>query len=422
MIVEIKAGDTLYRIAQRYNTTVEKLAELNGLDRPERLSIGQHIFVPTSMPATYTVVAGDTMYQIAGKMGVPLDALISANPQITNPSLIYPGQIINIPTPSKPTIEVNGYAIASINKTTLDRVLPSLTYLSIFSYQAKADGTLTGLYETSIIETSRNAGTAPLMVITNIGESGGFNSDLAHTILTNNIVRNNIINAIMSIVNDKQYYGVNIDFEYIYPEDRMAYIEFLKALKTELGDTFMSVAVAPKYRDNQTGLLYEAHDYRAIGEIADRVIIMTYEWGYSYGEPMAIAPLREVEAVIKYATTRIPSEKILMGMPNYAYDWTLPWRQGNRAETLSNNQAINLAFEKGSNIEFDTTAQAPFFRYTENGIEHVVWFEDALSISNRIALVEEYNLAGLSYWTVNNYSAVNWSIVNDMYNVKKLAL
>ena len=420
MIIEIKPGDTLYQIARAHNSSVEELTRLNGLERPDDLSIGQHLFVPTNQPSTYTVVAGDTMYQIAGRLGVPLDALIRANPDIPNPNLIFPGQIINIPSAEKRSIEINGYAIASIDNTTLDRVLPYLTYLSIFSYQAKPDGTLTRLYEENIISTTRASGTAPLMVITNIGETGGFSSDLSHTVLTNINVRNNIISAIKSTVENKNYYGINIDFEYIYPADRDAYMEFLRELRRTLPDIFMAVAVAPKYRDNQSGILYEAHDYATIGSIADRVIIMTYEWGYTYGEPMAIAPYNEVEAVIKYAVSRIPSEKILMGMPNYAYDWQLPWRKGDAATTLSNRQALNLALDSGSNILFDTKAQAPYFTYTRDGQEHIVWFEDALSISNRIALVEKYNLAGLSYWTVNNFNAVNWSIVSDMYNVTKL--
>lgn len=419
MIITVKPGDTLYRIASSNNTSVEELTRVNGLDRPDDLAVGQHIFIPTNMPSTYTVQPGDTMYQIARRTGVSLESLISANPSVTNPNLIFPGQVINIPN-SKRSIEVNGYAIANISSTTLDNVLPYLTYLSIFSYQVRTDGTLTRLYETSIISTSRNASVAPLMVVTNIGETGGFNSDLAHTTLTNENVRNRVINAIISTINDKNYYGVNIDFEYIYPEDRVAYINFLRQLKSALGDTFMSVAVAPKYRDNQVGLLYEAHDYAAIGSIADKVIIMTYEWGYAYGEPMAVAPLSEVEAVIKYAVTRIPSEKILMGMPNYAYDWKLPWSRGDVATTLSNRQALNLALDMGSNIQFDDRAQAPFFTYRMDGVEHIVWFEDALSISNRIRLVEKYNLAGLSYWTVNNYYPVNWAVLSNMYNVTKI--
>ena len=350
-----------------------------------------------------------------------MQMLIDYNPQITNPNMISIGQEINIPDFRK-VIEVNGYAVANINGRVLDKTLPYLTYLSIFSYQAKADGTLYILYEDTLISTARSAGVAPVMVVTNIASTGGFDSDIAHTILNNDNIQTILINNIISTLNDKNYYGVDIDFEYLYPEDRVKYLEFLRKLKTELdaNNKYLSVAVAPKYRDEQSGILYEAHDYAGIGAIADRVIIMTYEWGYMYGEPMAISPLREVEAVISYAVTRIPSEKILMGMPNYAYDWTLPYTSGTPATVLTNNQARDLAFQMGATIRFDTRASAPYFNYTMDGVEHVVWFDDARSIESRLNLVSKYNLAGVSYWTINNYDAVNWAVLNNMYQIKKV--
>ena len=421
MIYTVKAGDTLSKIASSFNTTYESLSALNGLSAPNNLSVGQNLFIPSLNPTTYTVRAGDTLYNIARRYNIPMQMLIDYNPQITNPNMISIGQEINIPD-FRRVIEVNGYAVANINGRVLDKTLPYLTYLSIFSYQAKADGTLYTLYEDTLISTARSASVAPVMVVTNIASTGGFDSDIAHTILNNDNIQTILINNIISTLNDKNYYGVDIDFEYLYPEDRVKYLEFLRKLKTELdaNNKYLSVAVAPKYRDEQSGILYEAHDYAGIGAIADRVIIMTYEWGYMYGEPMAISPLREVEAVISYAVTRIPSEKILMGMPNYAYDWALPYTSGTPATVLTNNQARDLAFQMGATIRFDTRASAPYFNYTMDGVEHVVWFDDARSIESRLNLVSKYNLAGVSYWTINNYDAVNWAVLNNMYQIKKV--
>jgi len=424
MIYTIRSGDTLYSIANRYETTVDAIVSANGLTRPNDLAIGQNIFIPTGKQGstTYTVVSGDTMWQIANRYGIPLSTLISANPQITNPNLIQVGQVINIPS-GKRSIEVNGYAIANISENVLARTIPYLTYLSIFSYQIKADGTLTNLYEQNIINQARNGSVAPVMVVTNIGVSGGFNSELASTILNNQIVQTNLINNIMSTLSAKNYYGVDVDFEYLYPEDREAYNNFLRNLKSRLNEVGapLSVAVAPKYRDNQEGILYEAHDYRAIGEIADRVIIMTYEWGYVYGEPMAISPLSEVEAVISYAVTRIPSYKILMGMPNYAYDWATPYEPGTSATTITNTRALEIAIENGATIMFDEKSQAPYFNYTDaNGVTRVVWFDDARSIDARLNLVSKYNLAGVSYWTINNFYPVNWSVLSNKFDVTKI--
>ena len=424
MIYTVKSGDTLYRIAETTGTTVQQLVDANGLTRPNDLVIGQNLFIPSGEPqvGTYTVQRGDTMYLIARRYGIPLQTLINANPQISNPNLIQIGQVISIPN-TRPSIEVNGYAIANISENTLSRTIPYLTYLSIFSYQARPDGSLTNLYETSLISQAYNGNVAPVMVVTNIGDNGGFDSDLASTILNNPSIQTTFINNIISTLTAKNYYGLDIDFEYLFPQDKEAYINFLRTLKAELDRIGkpLSVAVAPKYRDNQEGILYEAHDYRAIGEIADRVIIMTYEWGYVYGEPMAISPLSEVEAVISYAVTRIPSNKILMGMPNYAYDWKVPFVQGDIANTITNTRALEIAIENGASINFDPKAQAPYFNYTDsNGIARVVWFDDAKSIDARLNLVTKYNLAGVSYWTINNFYPVNWSVLSNKFNITKV--
>ena len=424
MIYTVKSGDSLYKIAREFGVTIDEIVNANGLNRPNDLSIGQNLFIPTERNSTetYTVTSGDTMYKIALRLGTTLDELIRANPQISNPNIIQIGQIINIPN-TKPTIEVNGYAIAGINLETLNKTLPYLTYLSLFSYQALPNGNLTTLYEQDRIDTALSQSVAPIMVVTNIGSSGGFDSDLANGILNNQEIQTKFINNIIAILNDKNYAGVDIDFEYLYPQDRASYIQFLTNLKSSLSGSnkTLSVAVAPKYRDNQEGLLYEAHDYRAIGEIADRVIIMTYEWGYVYGEPMAISPYREVDAVLSYAVTRIPSEKILMGMPNYAYDWRTPWNQGDTANTITNNTALELALNNGAQIQFDNSAQAPYFTYVDSdGSNRIVWFEDARSIDARLNLVTKYNLAGVSYWTINNFFPVNWTVLSSKFNIKKV--
>ena len=162
-------------------------------------------------------------------------------------------------------------------------------------------------------------------------------------------------------------------------------------------------AIAPKTSAGQVGTLYEAHDYPVHGELVDFVIIMTYEWGYIYGPAMAVAPINEVRRVLDYAVTEIPPEKILMGMPNYGYDWTLPFVQGSAARTLSNTAAIAQASDVGAAINYDEKSQAPFYNYYDRqGRRHEVWFDDARSIRARLRLIYDYRLGGLSYWTIDN--------------------
>ena len=105
----------------------------------------------------------------------------------------------------------------------------------------------------------------------------------------------------------------------------------------------MSTALAPKTSATQQGKWYEAHDYRAHGQIADFVVIMTYEWGYSGGPAMAVSPIDQVRKVLEYAITEMPPNKIMMGQNLYGYDWTLPFVQGTVAKAVSPQQAIELA-------------------------------------------------------------------------------
>ena len=148
---------------------------------------------------------------------------------------------------------------------------------------------------------------------------------------------------------------------------------------------------------------------------------MTYEWGFTFGPPRAVAPLNEVRKVINYAVSAIPRQKIFMGIPNYGYNWTLPYKPGTAATVVSNPGAVDLAYRVGASISYDPIAQAPYFRYYDKaGIQHEVWFEDARSILAKLSLANEYRLGGLSYWTIGRYFPQNWLVQNSVYNVKKV--
>lgn len=391
MIIHVvRAGDSLYSISRRYGVPVERIASDNELNVSESLVIGQTIVV---MEGTrqHTVRAGESLYSIARQYGTTVARLQAAN-QIANPALISPGMVLTIPSDTEKlgTIDVNGYAFPNINMDVLRKTLPYLTYLSIFSYEVTTDGNFRTINDEPLIAAAREARVAPIMVITNLQEGGGFSSDIARAILTNEQVQDTLINNIIENLRTKNYSGLAIDFEYIYPEDRENYNNFLRKVVSRLRPLgyLITTALAPKNAADQPGLLYEAHDYPVHGALADHVILMTYEWGYTFGPPMAVAPINEVRRVLNYAISAIPRRKILMGIPNYGYNWTLPYVEGSRAATISNVGAVDLARRVGANIQYDQTAQAPFFHYYDaNGREHVVWFDDARSIEAKLRLV-----------------------------------
>lgn len=373
-IYVVKRGDSLWGIGRRYGITPDVIARVNQLSDPARLPIGLALVIPTEG-----------------------DAPVSA-------------------------IEANGYAYPGINADVLSETLPYLTFLCPFSFRAAKDGSLVPIEDQRLITAAYAGGAAPMLTVTNIADTG-FSSDTAHAILTDSAAQEKFISAVLAVLRARNYYGLNIDFEYVYPFDRVSYNQFI----ARIGETLHSLGyyfittIAPKESDDQPGLLYEAHDYAAHGRYADRVIIMTYEWGYTYSPPQAVSPVNRIRSVLDYAVSKMPSGKILMGFSNYGYSWALPWRQGDAAKVVSNAGAVDLSASVYAEIKFDELSQAVHFNYTDAaGARREVWFEDPRSWKARLRLIGEYGLAGMSLWTTNRLYRPGLAVLESMYSVEKI--
>ena len=366
----------------------------------------------------HTVQKGDSLYSIGRHYGVTIEQLLKANGSTVEPTLII-GQAVIIPEKieAKPTKLINGYAYPNINRFMLQAALPTLSNIAPFSHGIKDDGTLLPLADDDMITIADSAGVTPVLIVTTLNQNGFFSSQRAVDIFSSEELSNNLINSILNELQNHDYYGVDIDFEYIPPEYKSVYPQFIKKLKDAVSPLGYKVFVslAPKTSATQRGLLYEAHDYKALGEVADYVLIMTYEWGYTYGPPMAIAPIDKVRNVLEYAMSEIPANKILMGVPNYAYDWTLPFEMGSKAESITNDEAISRARKFGAEIKFDSQAATPYYTYYNGKDEHIVWFEDARSVNARVNLLNELGLAGLSIWNIMNAYIPLLTVINQSF-------
>lgn len=422
-IYTVRRGDSLYAIANKYGVTVDALIYDNQIANPLRLVEGQALYIPVT-GVSYRVKQGDSLFSIARNYNTSVSVILSANPTLTNRSRLYPGQVITIPFPNAMlgNADVNGFSV-STPEPTLRETLPYLTYISPFSWQADQYGGITPINDERIRNAASATRTASLMCLTNIEPGGGFSSDITHSLLTNAAAQDALMTNIKAALRQRNYYGVIFDFEYIYPFDRESYNQFLRRAVRELHALgyIVMTAIAPKISAAQTGTLYEAHDYPVHGELVDFVIIMTYEWGYIYGPAMAVAPVDQVRKVLDYAVSVIPSRKILMGMPNYGYDWTLPFVRGSSARSISNVEAITQASQVGAAIRYDEKSQAPFYNYFDRqGRRHEVWFDDARSIQTRLKLIHDYSLAGLSYWTIDDLFRTQFLVLHTMYTINKI--
>ena len=364
----------------------------------------------------YVTVPGDTVSSISRQSGVPVWKILYDN-QLGEEGKLTVGQALLLLKPQESAgirkdLYVTGYAYPFIEPYVLEMAFPALNELLVFSYGFTFEGELVPPIqdETWMIQLAWENGIEPMLVLTPFTQ-GVFNNQLIQTLVEEESVRKNVITNLLKVVEEKGYVGVDVDFEYVRAQNREGYAEFVGELRAAMNEKGyrVSVALAPKTSSDQKGLLYEGIDYALLGEQADRLFLMTYEWGYSYGPPMAVAPLTKVRQVVEYALTQIPAEKLLMGIPNYGYNWTIPYEKGvTKAETIGNVEAVRLAVEYGAPIQYDQEAQSPYFTYRNQGREQEVWFEDVRSIAAKIELAKEYELYGVGYWNLMRPFRANW--------------
>ncbi len=417
----VKKGDNLYDISKEFQVPVAKIIEDNGLTSKNNLSIGQCLIIdPVSK--IYVVKKNDTLGKIASNLKVSIDDIKKWNNLVSDNLLVGQKLLIDYQKHSLDKIKVNGYCYEGINEDILRKSLPYLTYLSIFAYKVDEDGNLNTISDQRLIDIALDYDVAPLMVVTNIKQKGGFSSSLISSILNDEVKVNNLLNNVLNALQRKKYYGVNFDFEYIYQDDKDKFASFEKKAYEFFNSRgyFMSTALAPKISSSQKGLLYEAHDYNMASRNNDLVILMTYEWGYTYGDSLPVAPFNKVENVIKYAVTEIESEKILMGIPNYGYDFDVPRIANKPAKSISLTKANDLAFEKKASIKYYETYKTPYFVYYEDDKKHEVQFDNAYSFYEKLTLVDKYNLGGISIWTITNYNAQYFTILKNLFIVEKV--
>lgn len=278
-----------------------------------------------------------------------------------------------------------------------------------------------GLYSNTLnIGDIRNITILPVLI--NM-VNGGFDSDLARTLLSNTVTLNNFINNILIFVQKYNLKGINIDFENLYPTDRSLFTRFIRLLSQTLHkyNKILVINLAPKFDDWPEKQWAGFFDYNAIGPYIDIAAIMTYEWGWREGPPRPTAPINYVTKSLDYAIANsIPANKIVMGMTLYGYDWTLPTTPNSVATTVTLAQVWNLARIHKASIHFDQESKQPYMMYIDyNNQKHTVWFEDTLSHFYKYQVVKSYDLRGAFYWTVNLPFQSTWYMLSELFKIKK---
>ena len=416
----VKQGDTVSSVASKFGISPQRIIADNSLLTPDNLAVGQALLILIP-EVVHTVQSGETLESIARDYGTTVRDLWRNNLRLTSREYIYPGETIVIRYKNERSGELSqsGFVYPGVNRNILRQVAAFAEYIIIFGYGFEPDGTLIIPNDSEVISLAQQFGSKVLLSLSLIDADGSFSSEKLVPLLTNAEFQDRVLSQMTDEILRKGADGMDIDMEYVPGEYKDEFSTFVRNASERMHSQglVLNVDLAPKTSDTQQGTLYEAHDYSSLGESADLAFLMTYEWGYQFGPPLAIAPINKVREVVEYAVTKIPVQKLYLGMPNYAYDWTLPFVQGvSAAEVIGVKTAAARAAEYGVPIIFDETAQSPYYTYSDaDGREHIVWFEDVRSVKAKLELIREFSLKGAGVWNFMRAFPQAYLLMNNMF-------
>jgi spore germination protein YaaH len=277
---------------------------------------------------------------------------------------------------------------------------------------------------------------------------------LSHRLVTDDATSAQAINQIVEYVDREGYDGFDLDVENVRPEDRAAYVTFVARLGSALHDRgkLLTIAVPAKASDAASPW-WAGYDYAALGEQADLVTIMAYEYHGAWGGPGSVAPITWVDSVLAFSAAQIPPEKVLLGLAVYGFDWNTT---SGGARPLSYVQAAALAEHHQVAVNLDAETQSATFRYQALPADvlprttlpplqheiavrepppcpealpappatptpptpppdamqmHEVWLEESTGAAARLGLADRHGIAGVSTWRLGLEDPQFWSAV-----------
>ncbi len=425
MIIHVVQKDeNINSIAEMYGKDTERLIQENGIINPDNLALGQTIVI-VEAKELYKVEEGDTLASIAEKKGISVLQLLRNNPYIINREFIYPGESLVIQFQDEKIMKIatNGYVFPHVELNILEKNLLFLTYVSIFSYFATADGSIEDIDDIDIIELARMYGVAPVMIISFTEEAEDARSEIVHNILTDEFSKKRFIDNIYTIVQQKGYEAINLSFTYIRTEDVTYFENFIVEISERFHREGIEVFVTftPRTFELNSETLSKEVEYSLINKSVDEIYILSYDWASETSMMAVTTPFYFVRSVMELFTSRIPPEKIMMGATTIGYLWQLPYFEGiSKTNSINYNNAILLASETSSTIYYNEENVSSYFYYSNPNL-HLVYFRDARGFVAYNQMMPDFGLHGIALWNVMYDITQIFFILNTQYEIENLA-
>lgn len=296
-------------------------------------------------------------------------------------------------------------------------------YVSLFWYRLDKSGDIrlynTTIEDSSIIEYAHQNNTKVLAVIANLPdfeEGGDWDYQRVDAVIQNKQARTGHIERIGELILEKNFDGINIDYENLRRRQRANFSLFIQELSEKLHGMGKIVGVAIHPKTSETNPLEtngsQAQDLAEIAKYVDQMYFMTYDNHNEETEPGAISPIDWMEDVLSYAidTLGIPKEKVFIGLPLYGYDWTKNSGEGIEFEDAKRLQSLYQESVKWHDDEGESS-----FSYASS-LSHQIWFNDARSIAKKIEKMLEFKPGGFAFWRIGREDPNVWNFVETINN------
>lgn len=356
----------------------------------------------------YTVKYGDTLCSVAEAHNMStaeLSALNQIDPHIK--PVVGQSLIVSDDSKRSRTLIIHGSAMPGVGDMALMCAAPYLSYISISSAMMLSDGALTFPNDNTLLLRARACKATPLLKI--VCRKDHIGNTPLHSLIQNKAAMQTLYGNIVKYISAKNYRGINFDAEGLHSENTDELSLLLTNLGTALKENGFIFAVTLPW------------DMPALTDIAgaDMAIISACGLDTPYGPPLPLSPVDEMEKAIECALCAIPADKLLMELPTFGRNWSLPYR-GGIPRTVYLCEAPALAYNHFADIRYDHGTQAPHFSYYDSaGTEHMVWFHDPRSLTVRLALAEKHNLGGVSWGNIAPFYRPGWIILGGMYGAKR---
>ena len=412
IIHTVTPSDTIYSVSKQYGIPEARIITDNFLDPTKKLVVGQTLII--SRPSKiFAVRGGDTLDSIAKENNISVLSILQNNPQVRTDKLT-PSQTLNLSydRTNARSIIVAAYS-GDASLAQIEKYLPYISALIVQNAARIEDGNVSMLQDVSpTVSMAKKYRALPLLSLDCTNERGKWNGDCIAKLLDSPVATENFIQSAVKTAKANGFGGVEVSAAGLDTANGYRFVDMLLALQGVCGEHEL-ICTSPLFPIDG----FDTNEVN-IADIASLVPLWNYIWDDDMAASPA-APLNKLQEMSNNSTIMQHKEKMLLGIPTFGVDYT-EMGSGYRKNIINAADGISLTQKHHIAAEYNESTHTPFVRFEDNTHQrHIVHYEDARSISEKLDLLDALGLGGVNIMSLEYDSPVLWQILNQRYSIRK---